>query len=384
MTTFPGDMSDPFATDDFGDAAPTPPTLAAVVLAAGEGRRMQSERPKPLHRLCGRPMLMYVLDSLAATDASRAVIVVGHKGDWVAKKLLEHSHRIDIEFVEQRVQRGTGDAALVGLVGLPDDEDEGDVLVLPGDAPLLRPGTIAELVEHHRSTGAAATLLTAVMEDPTGYGRVVRGKNGSVERVVEDGDATPEEREIDEINTSIYCFRRSLLAPALRRVQPDNSQGVYYLTDVVAVLSGTGHRVEAVIAPDAAETQGVNDRVQLSLAESELRRRTNESLLRSGGAMLDPAAVFVDTTVEVGQDVTLFPGVILQGATVVGDGTELGPNTRLVDCTVGDDCVIEQTTARSTRIGDRCTVGPYASFGPGAELPSDVTTGPFYTADTAT
>lgn len=194
------------------------PPLAAVVLAAGEGRRMQSERPKPLHRLCGRPMLVYVLDALASTDASRAVIVVGHKGDWVAKKLLEHAHTIDIDFVEQRVQRGTGDATLVGLVGLPDDEDEGDVLVLPGDAPLLRPETVAQLVEHHRRTGAAATLLSAVMEDPSGYGRVLRAANGTVERIVEHGDASEEELAIDEINTSIYCFRRNLLAPALRRV----------------------------------------------------------------------------------------------------------------------------------------------------------------------
>lgn len=358
--------------------------LAAIVLAAGEGRRMQSERPKPLHRLCGRPMLLYVLDSLRDTDADRAVIVVGHKGDWVAKKMLEHDHSIAIEFVEQRTQRGTGDATMVGLVALPDDDDDGDVIVLPGDAPLLRPATIAGLVGHHRRTGAAATLLTSVVEDATGYGRVVRGTDDTVERVVEHGDATPEELEIDEINTSIYCFRRSLLSPALRRVEPANVQGEYYLTDVIGVLSTAGHRVEAVVSADGTETHGVNDRVQLAAAESELRRRTNEGLLRSGVTMLDPASVFVDTTVVVGQDVTLFPGVILQGATVVGDGTELGPNTRLVDCVVGDDCVIEQTTARSARIGDRCSVGPYASFAAGAELPSDVTTGPFYTQDTAT
>lgn len=360
------------------------PPLSAIVLAAGEGRRMQSERPKPLHRLCGRPMLLYVLDSLAATDTDRAVIVVGHKGDWVAKKMLEHDHSIAIDFVEQRAQRGTGDATMVGLVGLPDDDDDGDVLVLPGDAPLLRPETIASLVEHHRSTGAAATLLTSVVEDPTGYGRVVRDAKGTVERVVEHGDATADERGIDEINTSIYCFRRSLLSPALRRVEPANVQGEYYLTDVVMVLSGTGHRVEAVVATDASETHGVNDRVQLAAAESELRRRTNEGLLRSGVTMLDPSSVFVDATVRVGQDVTLFPGVILQGSTVVGDGTELGPGTRLVDCVVGDDCVIEQTTARSARIGDRCSVGPYASLAHGAELPSDVTTGPFYTWTSAT
>ena len=372
------------------DHAPTPAgsagaPLAAVVLAAGEGRRMQSERPKPLHRLCGQPMLLYVLASLSDTDATRAVIVVGHKGDRVAKKLLEHDHSIRIEFVEQQVQRGTGDATLVGLVGLPDDDrDDGDVVVLPGDAPLLQPSTIASLVEHHRSTGAAATLLTAVMDDPTGYGRVIRGANGTVSSIVEHGDATPEQLEVAEINTSIYCFRRSLLAPALRRVQPDNAHGEYYLTDVVGVLTQAGHRVEAVVARDAAETQGVNDRVQLAAAESELRRRTNESLLRSGVTIIDPTSVYVDTTVQVGKDVTLFPGVMLQGNTSIGDGTELGPNTRLVDCQVGDHCTIEQTTARSARFGDRCTVGPYASFGPGADIPSDATTGPFYTADTAT
>ena len=362
---------------------PIHPPLSAVVLAAGEGSRMRSQRPKPLHRLCGRPMLMYVVDSLVDTDAVRAVIVVGHKGEWVTKKMQEHAHDLEIDYVEQRVQRGTGDATMVGLVGLPDEDDEGDVLVLPGDAPLLRASTVAELVAHHRATGAAATLLTARMADPSGYGWVVRGPDGSVRRIVEHGDASEDELEIDEVNTSIYCFRRNLLAPALRRVEPDNSQGEYYLTDVVKVLSDTGHQVEALVAPDDAETQGVNDRVQLAAAESELRRRTNEALLRSGVTMLDPSSVFVDTTVTVGRDVTLFPGVILQGTTRVGDGTELGPNTRLVDCEVGDDCVIEQTTARSARIGDRALVGPYASLGPGTAVPPDVTTGPFYTRDAA-
>ncbi|MFI5044756.1 MAG: bifunctional N-acetylglucosamine-1-phosphate uridyltransferase/glucosamine-1-phosphate acetyltransferase, partial [Acidimicrobiales bacterium] len=335
----------------------SPPTLSAVVLAAGEGSRMRSERPKPLHRLCGRPMLMYVLDALNDVDTKLAVIVVGHKGEWVTKKMQEHTHDLDIEFVEQRVQRGTGDAAMVGLVGLGDDDDESDVLVMIGDAPLLRSETVAGLVAHHRETGAAATLLTARMADPTGYGRVVRGSDGSVRRVVEQGEATAEELEIDEVNTSIYCFRQSLLAPALRRVQPDNSQGEYYLTDVVAVLATAGHRVEAVMAADAAETQGVNDRIQLAVAEAELRRRTNDRLLRSGVTMLDPSSVFVDTTVTVGRDVTLFPGVILQGATSIGDGTEIGPNTRLVDCVVGLDCTIEQTTARTATIGDRAVVG---------------------------
>ena len=344
---------------------------------------MRSERPKPLHRLCGRPMLTYVLDSLAEVDADRAVIVVGHKGDWVTKKMQEQSHDVALEFVEQAVQRGTGDATLVGLVGLPDDSDEDDVIVLPGDAPLLRPATVVELLAQHRSSGAAATVLSARMEDPTGYGRVVRGKDGRVVRIVEHRDASAEELEVDEVNTSIYVFRRSLLAPALRRIEPDNSQGEYYLTDVVEVLASAGHRVEAMVVGDPAETQGINDRLQLSSAEAELRRRTNEALLRSGVTIVDPSAVYVDTTVVVGTDVTLFPGVILQGSTVIGDGCEVGPNTQLIDTVIGGDSVVQATTGNNSVVGDRCVIGPYASLDPGSEVPSDSVTGPFYTAHSA-
>jgi bifunctional UDP-N-acetylglucosamine pyrophosphorylase/glucosamine-1-phosphate N-acetyltransferase len=353
--------------------------VSAIVLAAGQGSRMRSERPKPLHRLCGRPMLLYVLDALGGVEADRAVIVIGHKGEWVTKKMQEHVHDLDLEFVEQRVQRGTGDAAMVGLVGLADDDDEADVVVVPGDTPLLRPATMEALLTGHRENAAAATVLTARVDDPTGYGRVVRRDDGRVRRIVEQADATDEEAAIDEVNTSIYCFRRSLLAPALRRVQPDNAQGEYYLTDVIGVLVDAGHRVEAVVCPDPAEAQGVNDRRQLAEAEAELRRRTNERLLGAGVTMVDPATTYVDTTAVLGRDVTLFPGVMLQGDTTVGDGTEVGSGCRLVDTVVGSDCVLEKTVADGARIGDRCQVGPFAHLGPGAEIPSDTTTGAFYT-----
>jgi bifunctional UDP-N-acetylglucosamine pyrophosphorylase/glucosamine-1-phosphate N-acetyltransferase len=223
-------------------------------------------------------------------------------------------------------------------------------------------------------------MLSAVLEDPTGYGRVLRGKDDRVERIVEQRDATEQELLVREVNTSIYVFRRSLLAPALRRIEPDNSQGEYYLTDVVDVLNSAGHRVEAVLVDDAAEVQGINDRVQLAAAEAELRRRTNEGLLRSGVTMVDPTAVYVDTTVLVGTDVTLFPGVILQGNTVIGSGSEIGPNSRLVDTVVGESCVVQASTAVNARIGDRCVVGPYASLGPADLVASDTVTGPFYTA----
>ena len=357
----------------------TPRPVWAIVLAAGEGSRMKSVRPKPLHRLCGKPMILYVLDSLSATHADRAAVVVGHKAEWVTKKVTEAETRVPLEFVEQHEQRGTGDAALIGLSGLPDDPDDGDVIVMPGDTPLLRPETIAALVEQHRRTDVAATLLTAVLDDPAGYGRIVRGRNGRIVRVVEQVDATDEEAANDEVNTSIYCFRRSLLSPALRRLEPDNAQGEYYLTDVVAVLADAGHIIDSMVAGSATEVSGVNDRVQLAAAEAELRRRTNEALLRSGVTIVDPANTYVDSTVSVGRDVTLFPGTILSGRTIVGDHTEVGPNTRLVDCVVGSDCIVEYSTARRATIEARSVVGPFAVLDPGSVVPEGSVTGPFYT-----
>src|SRR5262252_2987549 len=188
--------------------------LNAVVLAAGEGTRMRSMRPKPLHLLCGRAMVLYVLDALEDVPVSKAVVVVGHGAEMVTKKLQEEAGDLVIDFVEQHVQRGTGDAVSVGLTGF-DDDDDGDIIVLPGDTPLLRASTIATLVREHRLSGAACTILTAVSSDPSGYGRIVRGKDDDVVRVVEERDASEVERAIREWNTSIYCFRRSVLAPAL-------------------------------------------------------------------------------------------------------------------------------------------------------------------------
>jgi bifunctional UDP-N-acetylglucosamine pyrophosphorylase/glucosamine-1-phosphate N-acetyltransferase len=357
-----------------------------VVLAAGEGSRMRSARPKPLHLLCGRAMVLYVLDALPAGELERAVVVVGHGAERVTKKLTEDSAGLHLEFVEQHQQKGTGDALAVGLTGLADDDsidDELDVLVLPGDTPLLRPGTIAELVGEHRRAGAACTVLTAKLDDPTGYGRVVRvGKDDRIARIVEHRDAAPDELEIDEINTGIYCFRRSLLAPALRMVQPDNAQGEYYLTDVVEVLADAGHRVVSVVAEDPDETHGINDRAQLAHAEAELRRRTNATWLARGVTMVDPPTTYIDTTVELANDVTIFPGAILQGRTVVGEGVEIGPGCRLVDCTVGEHTVLEHTVGRLAEIGADCVVGPFAVLEPGARVAEGTRTGAFFSAGT--
>jgi bifunctional UDP-N-acetylglucosamine pyrophosphorylase/glucosamine-1-phosphate N-acetyltransferase len=356
-------------------------SLSAVVLAAGEGTRMHSSRPKPLHLLSGRPMVQYVLDALAECDVERAVVVVGHGAERVTKALQETDSGLAIDFVEQAQQRGTADALSVGLTAFADDDlDDGDVVVLPGDTPLLRASTLARLVNEHRLSGAACTVLTAESDDATGYGRIVRGKEGIVVRIVEERDATPEERALTEWNTSIYCFRRSLLAPALRRITPDNALGELYLTDVVEVLHAAGYPIVPVVADDDTEAQGINDRYQLAHAEAELRRRTNEAWLRAGVTMVDPATTYIDATVRLAPDVTLFPGTLLQGGTVIGEAAQIGPDTRLVDCTVGAGAVIEHTVARYANIGAGATVGPYAVLEPGAHIDPGTRTGPFYTS----
>jgi bifunctional UDP-N-acetylglucosamine pyrophosphorylase/glucosamine-1-phosphate N-acetyltransferase len=327
-------------------------------------------------------MLLHILDAVSELEPDRAVVVVGHGAERVTKKITEQGPPgLALDFVEQRVQRGTGDAAMVALTAFPDDDLDGesDVLVLPGDTPLLKPETLQLLTAVHRETDAAATLLTTRLPNPTGYGRVCRGKNGNVNRIVEEADATLEERRVDEVNTSIYVFRRSLLAPALRRLTPENAQGEYYLTDVIAVLAEAGYVVDSLVAEDQMEAIGVNDRAQLAVAEAELRRRTNSKWLAAGVTMLDPEQTYVDTTVRLSPDVTLFPTVILQGQTVVGARAEIGPGSRLVDCVVGEDAVVTHTVAHDAEIGAGARVGPFADLTPGTAIPEGAVTGPFYT-----
>lgn len=353
--------------------------LSAIVLAAGHGTRMRSERPKPLHVLVGKPMVVWVIDALADCDVDRVAVVVGHGAEAVTKRLVEDAGDRPLEFVEQTVQRGTGDAVAVGLTGLAEDWDEPqDVLVLAGDTPLLRPSTLAALVARHRASDAACTVLTAELPDPTGYGRIVRGRDDRVVRIVEEVDTTEDERAIREINTGIFCFRRSLLSPALRRIRPDNAQGELYLTDVVGVLADAGHLVSTLVAGDRDETHGINDRVQLAAAEAELRRRINHGWMRAGVTMVDPEQTYVDATVRLGRDVTVYPGTMLRGACVVGEGCDVGPGAHLTDTVVGARATITQTVADRARIGDDAVVGPWAALGPGAEVASGHVTGPHY------
>jgi bifunctional UDP-N-acetylglucosamine pyrophosphorylase/glucosamine-1-phosphate N-acetyltransferase len=356
-------------------------TVSAIVLAAGEGTRMRSNRPKPLHLICGRAMVLHVIHALEKLAPERTAVVVGHGAEQVTKKVQDMAPAwANVVFVEQVERRGTGDAAAAGMTAFTgDDYDDSIVVVVPGDTPLLRPDTLDELVATHVANGNAATLLTSVLDDPTGYGRVVRKPDGRVLRIVEQRDASPDELDINEVCTSIYAFRRDLLGPALRNLTTDNSQGEFYLTDVVEGLAAMGHRIGCVQAP-AGETQGVNDRWQLALAERELRSRTNRHWLLNGVTMLDPRQTFIDVTVKLGRDVTLYPGTILEGHTVVGDGCEIGPDTRLEDCVVGNGATVQNTVGRDAEVGDEAIVGPYAHLPAGSSVAAGQVTGAFYTA----
>ncbi|HEY7104824.1 MAG TPA: bifunctional UDP-N-acetylglucosamine diphosphorylase/glucosamine-1-phosphate N-acetyltransferase GlmU [Acidimicrobiia bacterium] len=353
--------------------------LSAVVPAAGEGKRMKSATPKVLHPLCGRPMILHVLDALAALPLDRIVVVVGVGAEDVTKTVQEHlSGSVPVEFVEQSVQRGTGDAVAVGLTSFADDvHDDDDVIVVFGDAPLLRSETLAALATEHRISDAAATLLTARLADPSSYGRVVRDATGNVEGIVEEADATPEQLGIDEVNPSIYCFRRGLLAPALRRLVPDNAQGEYYLTDVIGVLRQAGHVVGAIEADDPIDVLQANDRAQLADAEAELRARINDRWMRAGVTMVDPACTYVDAGVELEPEVRLLPNTVLQGHTVIRAGSVVGPDVQLVDTVVGRECEVRQTVAFESELGERVTCGPYVSLRPGTRVADDAHLGTF-------
>ena len=342
---------------------------------------MRSSRPKPLHHLCGRPMVLYILDAAAQPDVLATVVVVGHGATWVEKALTERARAdVRLTFVEQSEQLGTGHAVSVAMPTVDDElgDSDGDVLILPGDTPLLRASTVATLLENHRASGAAMTVLSAVVEDSSGYGRIVRSKNGGVARIVEQRDATPEELAIREINTSIMVVRESLLGPALRRVGRQNTQHEYYLTDLVEVLHDAGHAVAAMLLEDPSEAAGVNDRLQLARAEAVLRQRINEQWMQRGVTIWNPEHTYIDADVELAPEVSLLPGTVLRGRCVIARGAQIGPNATLSDVVVGENAQVGTVEASGARIGAEAKVTSFVVLGAGVEVAAGEVVTPFH------
>jgi len=345
-------------------------SLAAVILAAGKGTRMKSKAPKVLHKICGSSMLSYVLDSVAAAGVEQKIVVVGFGADLVT---LEVEGRGQVALQEQ--QLGTAHALLQAGPLLRDFD--GQLLVLCGDTPLIESATLVRLVESHRAQGAVVTVLTAEVEDPTGYGRVIRDSQGRVKRIVEQKDASPLEKQVQEINTGIYCFESAGLFAALDKVTPANAQGEYYLTDIIQSYAAEGRTIGAVLLVNPAEAAGINDRVQLAEVERVIRSRVLLALMRSGVTVIDPQSTFVDCGVQIGRDTTIYPFTFIEGSTSVGEDCSIGPGTRLVNSVVGNGVTIQNSIALESHIMDRCTIGPFAYLRPETRLGEDVKVGDF-------
>jgi bifunctional UDP-N-acetylglucosamine pyrophosphorylase / glucosamine-1-phosphate N-acetyltransferase len=338
--------------------------LAVVVLAAGQGTRMRSRTPKVLHGIGGRPLVGHVLDVAASLEPSVVSVVVRHERDLVAGVV--HDLAPDVHIVDQDEVPGTGRAVEAALADLGDFD--GDLLVLSGDVPLLESATLAALLDTHRAGGPAATLLSARLDDPTGYGRILRDAQGGVQRIVEQKDATDDEAAVTEINVGVYVFRAAPLRDALAQVGSANAQGERYLTDVVALLRDARHDVAVAPAPDAAAALGVNDRVQLAEAARTLNARTVRRWQLEGATILDPATTWIDVTATLAPDVTVLPNTHILRATVIGAGATVGPDTSLTDCEVGEDAVVTRTDATLAVIGARAMVGPFAYVRPNTQL----------------
>jgi bifunctional UDP-N-acetylglucosamine pyrophosphorylase/glucosamine-1-phosphate N-acetyltransferase len=337
---------------------------AVTILAAGEGTRMRSKTPKVLHGLGGRSMLGHALDAARGVDPASLLVVVGHAHDLVSAEVCRHDPAA--RPVVQQPQNGTGHAVRLALEEVPDMA--GTVIVIPGDAPLLTADTLRTLVEQHQTAGNAATLLTASRPDATGYGRVLRDEAGAVLAVVEDRDATPQQRLVREVATSVYAFEADLLRAALGQLSTDNAQGEEYLTDVIGLLVAAGRGVGAVVAADWTETTGVNDRVQLAAARAALRDRLLRGWMLAGVTVTDPATTWLGVDVVLEPDVTVHQNTQLHGHTVIRSGAVVGPNTTLTDTEVGADATVLATTATGATIGPAATVGPYTYLRPGTRL----------------
>lgn len=342
----------------------------AVILAAGQGTRMKSKLYKVLHPVCGKPMVQHVVDQITKLDIEEMVTIIGHGAEMVKAQLGEKSL-----YALQEQQLGTAHAVIQAEEMLAGKK--GTTIVVCGDTPLIRAETMEALFNHHQELAAKATILTARIEDPTGYGRIIRNESGLVEKIVEHKDATEAERAINEINTGTYCFDNEALFEALLKVSNDNVQGEYYLPDVIEILKEQGEIVTAFQTDKFEETIGVNDRIALSTAERIMRNRINEDHMRNGVTLIDPDNTYIETDVQIGQDTVIYPGTILKGRTIIGSDCQIGPHSEIDTCEIGNGTVIRQSAANKSSIGANVNIGPFAHIRPDSAIQDEVKIGNF-------
>ena len=342
----------------------------AIVLAAGKGTRMRSDLYKVLHTVCGLPMVEHVIRAVKQSGVTQVVSIVGHGAEQVKEVLQDAS-----QYALQREQLGTGHAVLQAkdLLG----NQEGNTLVICGDTPLLTGDTLTELFAYHEQSGARATILTALADDPTGYGRVIRSASGDVLKIVEQKDASPEELAVQEINTGTYVFDNQALFSALSQVTNENAQGEYYLPDVIEIMKSQGDAVSAHIMSDMNEALGVNDRVALAQATDLMGRRINERHMRNGVTLIKPDTTYIEVDVEIQSDTVVEPGVVLKGRTQIGSKCFIGAQTEIVESVIADNVSITQSVIEHSTVQSGTSIGPFAHLRPNSQLGHNVHVGNF-------
>ena len=344
--------------------------IVAVVLAAGLGKRMKSDLPKVMHPVCGRPMIDHVLDCVGQVGAKAVYVIVGHKGEMTRAHVGSRA-----VCLTQAQRLGTGHAVLQAKEAL--DRFEGDVLIVCGDTPLIRPQTLAQLACHGRDARSCGVVLATRLDDPSGYGRVLRDEQGRVLRIVEEKDATAEEASIREINTGAYRIERRALFEALAEVKNDNAQGEYYLTDIVEILGRTGRPIKAVVAGDPTEVIGINSRRELAQADRILRLRILGEFMDQGLTVVDPETTFIDRRARVGRDAVAHPFSAVRGESEIGDGAQIGPGAEIRSSRVGARACVVHSWVEEAEIGEGARIGPYARVHRGARVAPGAQVGSF-------
>ncbi|MEI1419772.1 bifunctional UDP-N-acetylglucosamine diphosphorylase/glucosamine-1-phosphate N-acetyltransferase GlmU [Bacillus cabrialesii] len=342
----------------------------AVVLAAGQGTRMKSKLYKVLHPVCGKPMVEHVVDEALKLSLSKLVTIVGHGAEDVKKQLGDKS-----EYALQAEQLGTAHAVKQAQPFLA--AEKGVTIVICGDTPLLTAETMEQMLKEHTQREAKATILTAVAEDPTGYGRIIRGENGAVQKIVEHKDASEEERLVTEINTGTYCFDNEALFRAIDQVSNDNAQGEYYLPDVIEILKNEGETVAAYQTGNFQETLGVNDRVALSQAEQFMKERINKQHMQNGVTLIDPMNTYISPDAVIGSDTVIYPGTVIKGEVQIGEDTIIGPHTEVMNSSIGSRTVIKQSVVNHSKVGNDVNIGPFAHIRPDSVIGNEVKIGNF-------
>ena len=337
-----------------------------LVLAAGEGTRMRSKLPKVLHPILGRPILGHVVNAAWQLEPKNILVVTGSGREQVESWLTENQPAV--LKVEQAARNGTGHAVRIALENQAAKTNDENVMVLYGDTPLLTGATLRVLWQEHEQSNAAATILTAEVSDPTGYGRIIRDKSSAVTGIVEEKDASTDQKAITEINSGIYVFSRAQLETALAKVTTNNAQGEEYLTDVIKILHSEGEKVIGVKVVDEREILGVNDRKQLAECAEILRNRINDTWMREGVTIVDPATTWIESDVVIARDVVIEPSTYLRGKTAIAEDAQIGPDTTLIDCTLDEGAVVTRSYANGAHIGARAQVGPFSYLRPGSEL----------------